>query len=230
MRHGLRAGGLAAPLLALAASTASATPSVASNANAVIVAPIAASDSGTLPDNAITDSAGQRSETEIHSTLEAGRMANVVSGVGTVPSESVMPRLHKLVRAYESDDAPDAEQKCLAGAIYFEARGEPLEGQLAVAEVVLNRAASGEYPASICEVVTQPAQFSFVRDGLFPTINESSVAWHTALAVAHIADEKLANKLESDVLWYHADYVAPSWDRRLVPVVRIGAHIFYRRA
>jgi spore germination cell wall hydrolase CwlJ-like protein len=50
------------------------------------------------------------------------------------------------------------------------------------------------------------------------------------LAVAHIADEKLVNELGPDVLWYHADYVAPSWDRRLAPVIRIGAHIFYRRA
>jgi len=230
MRNRLRAGGLAAPLLALAASTASATPPAISGASAAIVAPMAPSDTATLQDNAITDAANQRSETEIHSIVEAGRTANVISGVNTMPSESVMRRLHKLVRAYESDDAPDTAQKCLAGAIYFEARGEPLEGQLAVAEVVLNRAASGQYPASICEVVTQPAQFSFVRDGLVPPIDETSVAWRTALAVAHIADEKLANELAPNVLWYHADYVAPSWDRHLAPVIHIGAHIFYRRA
>ena len=231
MRHGLRAGGLAAPLLALAASTASATPSVAPGRNPVTVAPMtAANDSATLPYSAISDAAYQRSETEIRSTLEAGRVANVPSGVNTVLNESVGPRLHKLVRAYEGDNTPDAEQKCLAGAVYFEARGESLEGQLAVAEVVLNRAASGEYPASICKVVTQPAQFSFVRDGVFPKIDETDVAWRTALAVAHVAAEKLANELGPDVLWYHADYVAPSWGRRLSPVIQIGAHIFYRRA
>jgi spore germination cell wall hydrolase CwlJ-like protein len=78
--------------------------------------------------------------------------------------------------------------------------------------------------------VTQPAQFSFVRNGIVPPIDESSGAWRTALAVAHIANEKLANELASNVLWYHADYVSPSWDRRLAPVVQIGAHIFYRRA
>jgi spore germination cell wall hydrolase CwlJ-like protein len=95
--------------------------------------------------------------------------------------------------------------------------------------VVLNRAASGEYPGSICDVVKQPAQFSFVRNGLFPPIDESSVAWRTAVAVAQIADEKLAHNLASDVLWYHADYVAPDWGRRLARVTQIGAHIFYRR-
>ena len=230
MRHGLRAGGLAAPLLALAASSASATPSLASGGNATIVAPLAVSSSAVLAENAVTKAADQRSKPGNPPTLRTVRVANVASGANKMPSAPVMLRLRNLVRIHEHDDAPDGEQKCLAGAIYFEARGEPLEGQLAVAEVVLNRAASGEYPTSICEVVTQPAQFSFVRDGLFPRIDESSVAWRTALAVSHIAAEKLANKLGSDVLWYHADYVAPSWDRRLVPVARIGAHIFYRRA
>ena len=137
--------------------------------------------------------------------------------------------LDELVRDHAAAVVTDEERACLAGAVYFEARGESLEGQLAVAEVVLNRAASGEYPASICEVVKQPAQFSFVRNGLFPPIDENSVAWRTAVAVAHIADEKLADKLASDVLWYHADYVAPAWGRRLARVTQIGAHIFYRR-
>ncbi|MCJ8159145.1 cell wall hydrolase [Sphingomonas sp. LaA6.9] len=137
--------------------------------------------------------------------------------------------LDELVRDNAAAVGTDEELGCLAGAVYFEARGEPLEGQLAVAEVVLNRAASGEYPASICEVVKQPAQFSFVRNGLFPPIDETSVAWRTAVTVAHIAFEKLADELAPDVLWYHADYVAPAWGRRLARVSQIGAHIFYRR-
>src|SRR5262249_13224301 len=68
----------------------------------------------------------------------------------------------------------DAEEECLAKAVYFEARGESLEGQLAVAQVIMNRAASGIYPPSICGVVTQPAQFSFIRGGQFPRVNENS--------------------------------------------------------
>jgi Cell Wall Hydrolase len=227
MRHGLRAGGLAAPLLALAASTASATPSVAPGVNALRAAQLTVLVSANLPGNAVGGPAAQASETHIRSTFDAPAATKVASPIS---SGQVTPLLHKLVRTYEGDDAPDAEQKCLAGAVYFEARGEPLEGQLAVAEVILNRAASGEYPASICEVVTQPAQFSFVHNGLVPPIDESSVAWRTALAVAHIADDKLVNELAPNVLWYHADYVAPTWDRHVAPVVQIGAHIFYRRA
>ena len=137
--------------------------------------------------------------------------------------------LRRLVRAHAAADVPDPERECLAGAVYFEAQGESVEGQLAVAEVVLNRAASGEYPSSICDVVTQPAQFSFIRDGRFPAIDRGSDAWRKAVAVAHIAAENLADTLSSDVLWYHADYVAPSWGRRLSRATQIGAHIFYRR-
>jgi spore germination cell wall hydrolase CwlJ-like protein len=137
--------------------------------------------------------------------------------------------IRDLVQAHAASNVPNAERECLAGAVYFEARGEPIEGQLAVAEVVLNRAASGEYPSAICEVVMQPAQFSFVRDGRLPAIDRGSDAWRTAVAVAHIAAENLAGTLSSEVLWYHADYVMPSWGRRLDRVTQIGAHIFYRR-
>ena len=226
MRHGLRAGSLAAPLLALAASTASAAPSAALGVNALPALVSAA----TLPGIALSIPTAQTSDPHVGSTFDAPAMTKVAEKVSPIRDESVTARLHKLVQDYEGDAVPDEERKCLAGAVYFEARGESLEGQLAVAEVVLNRVASGEYPASICEVVTQPAQFSFVRNGLVPPVDESSVAWRTALAVAHIADERLANELTPNVLWYHADYVAPSWGRRLAPVVQIGAHIFYRRA
>ena len=156
-------------------------------------------------------------------------LANSVSEAEPASANPAEQSLDVLVRDHAAAGATDEESECLAGAVYFEARGEPLEGQLAVAEVVLNRAASGEYPASICEVVKQPAQFSFVRNGALPPIDENSVAWRTAVAVAHIADEKLATELASDVLWYHAEYVAPAWGRRLARVTQIGAHIFYRR-
>ena len=229
MRHGLRAGGIVAPLLALASSAASATPSSA-RAQVPSTVSLIAHVARLTRTGIVGTPAGGRSETSNAPTFDTRPEEKIASQVSMPSAEAVMPGLHKLVRAYEGEDSPDAERKCLAGAVYFEARGEPLEGQLAVAEVILNRAASGEYPASICDVVTQPAQFSFVRDGFVPPIDGTSVAWRTALAVAQIADEKLANELAPNVLWYHADYVAPSWDRHLTPVARIGAHIFYRRA
>ena len=230
MKHRLRAGGIAAASLALAASTASAAPSMALLGNALPTAASTAHVSDLTRDGVPGHLLDGESGTKAPWSLDGRPAAKIVRHLQQVSAETVTPRLRKLVRTYVDEDAPDAERKCLAGAIYFEARGEPLEGQLAVAEVVLNRVASGEYPESICEVVTQPAQFSFVRDGRFPPIDETSVAWRTALAVAHIADESLANELGPDVLWYHADYVAPSWGRHLALATRIGAHIFYRRA
>jgi len=121
----------------------------------------------------------------------------------------------------------DAEQLCLAKAVYFEARSESLEGQLAVAEVILNRAASGIYPTSICGVVTQRSQFSFIRAGRFPRVDTGNPCWHKALAIAEVAQKKLIRQIAPNVLWYHASYVAPAWKRNLTRFVRIGMHIFY---
>ena len=122
----------------------------------------------------------------------------------------------------------DAEANCLATAVYFESKGEPLEGQLAVAQVVLNRAASGRYPASLCGVVKQKAQFSFVRNGVFPRLDPNCDSWRKARAIARIAQKRLVATVPTDVLWYHANYVAPRWRQALTKVDRIGAHIFYR--
>jgi spore germination cell wall hydrolase CwlJ-like protein len=121
-----------------------------------------------------------------------------------------------------------AEEDCLANAVYFEARGESIEGQLAVAEVVLNRAASGRYPPTLCGVVVQRSQFSFVRGGIIPAADRSSQAWRRAVAVARVAQAGTTRLLASGVLWYHANYVSPGWGRRLSRTNRIGAHIFYR--
>jgi len=135
--------------------------------------------------------------------------------------------LQDMVASYVDFGNADEEQLCLAKAVYFEARGESLEGQLAVAQVVLNRVASGVFPGTVCGVVTQRAQFSFIRGGKFPPVRTGDACWHKALAIADIARKKLANEISSDVLWYHASYVAPSWGRRLTRVAQIGAHIFY---
>ena len=136
--------------------------------------------------------------------------------------------LYALVDRYSSGAPLNDEANCIATAVYFEARGEALEGQLAVARVIMNRAASGQYPSSWCSVVKQPAQFSFVRHGLFPTIDTASVAWAKAQGVTRLAMSNVIPSLSNDVLWYHADYVNPSWGHRLSMVQKIGQHIFYR--
>jgi spore germination cell wall hydrolase CwlJ-like protein len=136
--------------------------------------------------------------------------------------------LYAIVDKLATNAQLDTQTNCLATAVYFEARGESAEGQLAVARVVMNRAASGRYPPDWCSVVKQPAQFSFVRRGEFPYADTNSAAWQRAEAVAELAAANVVPSIGNDVLWYHADYVAPSWGHRLAMVQKIGAHIFYR--
>lgn len=130
------------------------------------------------------------------------------------------------------DTMPDTDLSgdmlCLAQAIYFEARGEPLDGQLAVGQVVVNRSQSGLYPSDYCSVVTQPAQFSFVRRGVIPQADVASRAWARAKAVAQIAHQELWPSEAKEALFFHATYVSPSWARRKVALARIDTHIFYR--
>src|SRR3546814_3191432 len=80
-----------------------------------------------------------------------------------------------LVQAQVVPAELDPELKCLAGAVYFESKGETLAGQLAVARVVINRSQSGDFPDSICGVVYQPSQFSFIRDGRMPSIKTGKI-------------------------------------------------------
>ncbi|MEO6361023.1 MAG: cell wall hydrolase, partial [Sphingomicrobium sp.] len=137
---------------------------------------------------------------------------------------------YALVDRYLTGAPLDEQANCMAVAVYHEARGETVEGQLAVARVIMNRAASGKYPASWCGTVKQPWQFSFVnpRTGEYPAVNQASAAWAKAQAITRLAVSNAVPSLESDVLWYHATYVAPGWGRRLNRVEKIGTHIFYR--
>ena len=136
--------------------------------------------------------------------------------------------LYALVDRFSAGAPLDEQANCIAVAVYHEARGESLDGQLAVARVIMNRAASGKYPSSWCGVVKQPWQFSFVRHGQFPSVDQSSDSWRKALGVTRLAVANAVQTVPQDCLWYHADYVAPSWGSRLTRVEKIGAHIFYR--
>jgi spore germination cell wall hydrolase CwlJ-like protein len=126
----------------------------------------------------------------------------------------------------DTELAPD--MKCLAQAVYFESRGEPIEGQLAVAEVVINRAKSDLYPDSYCDVIKQPAQFSFVRHGRIPDADEGSDAWQRAVAIAEIAQQNLWQSKAATAMYFHATYVNPSWAHQKVELAQIDTHIFYR--
>ncbi|TWJ08697.1 cell wall hydrolase [Altererythrobacter ishigakiensis] len=136
--------------------------------------------------------------------------------------------LRELVSQTDTDFALSEQMRCLAGAVYFESRGEPLAGQLAVAQVVINRAESSRFPSSYCGVVYQRAQFSFVRGGAMPLINKGSAAWDRAKAIARIAHEGLWESEAADSLYFHAKYVNPSWNRKMIARATINQHIFYR--
>jgi hypothetical protein len=136
--------------------------------------------------------------------------------------------LYALVDRFSAGAPLTDEANCIAVAVYHEARGESVEGQMAVAKVIMNRAASGAYPSSWCGVVKQPAQFSFVHHGHFPSVDRTSDEWRKALGVTRLAVANAVQSVPSECLWYHADYVAPSWGRNLTRVEKIGAHIFYR--
>ncbi len=134
--------------------------------------------------------------------------------------------LADLVADLSSAELPDHEAECLAGAVYFESKGESLDGQLAVAQTILNRTRSGRFPTSVCGVVMQPSQFSFVRGGAFPPIKRTSRNWKNAVAIAHIARNDLWESSVDNALYFHARRVNPGWQLR--KIAALGNHIFYR--
>ncbi|WP_269583481.1 cell wall hydrolase [Roseibium sp. Sym1] len=126
------------------------------------------------------------------------------------------------------------EQRCLAEAIYFEARGESEDGQVAVAQVVLNRVKNPSYPDSICGVVYQNkhrrnrCQFSFACDGIKDRIS-SPAAWKTAQRLAKdVTDGKRFSKMVDASTHYHATYVNPRWAKAMAKRGQVGLHIFYK--
>lgn len=142
------------------------------------------------------------------------------------PTPSKAASLSQLVLDMPVEDELSDDMRCLAGAIYFESRGEPLAGQLAVGDVIINRAQSGRFPSTYCGVVYQRSQFSFVRGGRMPAIDTSSNAWRNARAIARIAHEGLWESPAEGALFFHAKSVKPRW--RLTRVAQVSTHIFYR--
>lgn len=134
--------------------------------------------------------------------------------------------LAELVRAQDTSEPLDAEQRCLAGAVYFESKGESLPGQLAVARVVMERAKSGRFASTLCGVVYQKSQFSFVRGGNMPRIDTGSNNWRNAVAISKIALNGSWKSPVEGALFFHARHVSPGW--RLTRLGSVDNHIFYR--
>ena len=135
--------------------------------------------------------------------------------------------LTSLVAQLRSSDAGSRDLECLAVGIYFESKSEPLAGQLAVGEVIANRANSnGRFPSTYCGVLFQRGQFSFVRGRSWPAVNKSGRQWQNAVAIAKIVDQDLKDSAVGNALFFHAKHVSPRW--RLKRVASVGNHVFYR--
>jgi spore germination cell wall hydrolase CwlJ-like protein len=227
-----RAAAYAAAFVTMAASAAFADPSMAWDVEA---APITSS----YIDHASAELDGSRlaagiqgparlsQDVDFSTPVATHAVATVSDGSIDLDEMGEDRPLGELVDDYASATAGNDELKCLASAIYFESKGEPLEGQLAVAEVILNRVKSPKFPDTICGVVKQRSQFSFVHGGHIPSAPTSSEAWRTAVAIARIAKNDLADSAVSTAMFFHATYVRPGW-RGLTRVAEVGNHIFYR--
>jgi N-acetylmuramoyl-L-alanine amidase len=157
-----------------------------------------------------------------------GDVVSTAEPAETAIEPATVPRAASLAAMVANMDhlEPEDEQlRCLATGVYFESKGESLDGQLAVAHVIINRANSGRFAASHCGVLTQRGQFSFVRGGVIPRATHQG-QWRTAVAIARIAmADEWANPVPG-AMFFHAARVSPGWNRPRV--ARLGNHVFYR--
>jgi spore germination cell wall hydrolase CwlJ-like protein len=179
------------------------------------------------------------------STASVNIPARPVPAVAHQAGQSEWPGLYQNARLSGSETATlfgglteaqfrAREMRCMAVAIYFEARDEPIKGQIAVAQVIMNRVKSPYYPGTICGVIYQGAehhnscQFSFACDGRSDRPTEKK-EWATAVDIARrVTYGKVYLKDVGDCTHYHATYVHPPWRRLVRRVTKIGGHIFYK--
>ena len=154
---------------------------------------------------------------------------NIDADAETTAAQVLKPTgdLSSMVAELRGSDPGSRELECLAVGIYFESKSEPLAGQLAVGEVIANRANSnGRFPSTYCGVLFQRGQFSFIRGKSLPSVPRASRQWQNAVAVAKIVDQDLKDSAVGNALFFHAKHVSPRW--RLKRVASVGNHIFYR--
>ena len=141
------------------------------------------------------------------------------------PAPSRAASLAALVADKLASDTSNDEHECLAASVYFESKGQPYKGQLAVAETILNRTQSGRFPSSVCGVVKQRGQFGFVRGGHFPSVQRAARQWREAVAVAAIALQKTWAEVANKALYFNTGRrPAPG----LMRVAQFGPQVFYR--
>ena len=203
--------------LSLAGLLATSTPSLATNVagtaatpvSAMTVSGINAADLAMVPQSARATMSALPDFSQVSEGDEDGDYDSLADAV-----------------ADQDEIASSEELRCLAGAIYFEGRGEPLAGQLAVAQVILNRTKSGRFPTGVCDVIKQRGQFSFVRRGEIPAVSPSRSAYRTAVAVAKVALAQAWDSTAGKALYFNTPGNRPG--ARVQKVAAIGNHIFYR--
>ncbi|PCI33188.1 MAG: hypothetical protein COB54_05435 [Alphaproteobacteria bacterium] len=171
-------------------------------------------------------------QTEVEASIDSVTRLNTSPLVPSHPSSIYDADIDVLLSQLPLDISQKSF-RCLAQAVYFEARSEPFEGQVAVAYVILNRVKDRRYPDNICGVVFQneqrrhQCQFSFACDGLSDNPHEMA-AWNVARRVAGGALKNSASDITAHSTHYHAKYVQPRWAKYLQPTIQVGSHIFYR--
>lgn len=166
--------------------------------------------------------------------LRAPRVAKISRSVEVAtPKGSGKLTYDPAVLAARAPATGGADWRCLSEALYFEARGESLKGQVAVAEVILNRVASSRFPNTVCGVIHQgtgrkyACQFTYTCDGLPETVNEPA-AYQRVGKVARMMLDGAPRKLAGGALYYHTTAVSPRWSRVFTRTARMGVHVFYK--
>ncbi len=176
----------------------------------------------------------------------AGRIPMVKPDISTVAKNSgianvavVRPKVGGKDHWWSKNKVPRAafsrrEQRCLAAAVYFEARGEPVTGQRAVAQVVLNRVKAPSYPSTVCGVVYQNkkwrnrCQFSFACDGIRDKVTDKKSYAQAQKVAKNVTSGKAWSRDIGSSTHYHATYVSPKWAKKMKRMTKIGRHIFYQ--
>jgi spore germination cell wall hydrolase CwlJ-like protein len=182
------------------------------------------------------ETSDQAPQNDLEDRVEAYRAR--VEGFWTVQHKMALLRGRSAQKASTGPRSPirpgATPLECLTQAVYYEARGEPREGQVGVAQVVMNRVSSGRYPASVCAVVFQGAgrpgcQFSFACEGNRQggPVNPASWARSQAVAQEVLASASRSPTAPSGADHFHADYVQPKWSGQMQRLVQIGRHIFF---
>lgn len=204
-----------------------ATIAVASASNAA--APLPAPEAAALPQ---PDAARPQSPqlaaavVQTDSGLSIGTPLPQPGAAPAIAPEAPAASLAALVERNDDIAGLDPQMQCLASAIYFEAGSESLQGKLAVARVIINRAASGRFADTLCGVVTQRGQFSFVRGGRIPAAPTATHQWSDSVGIARVAAADAWESEAEGALFFHSRRITPHWNRQRM--TQIQNHIFYR--